>query len=555
MYRMLIVDDETYILEGLVQLFSECDRLELDIYKTYSSLEALDIIKKNKIDIVLSDIRMPEMDGFQLQEQISYYLPKCKVIFLTGYSEFDYVYSAIHKKNVSYILKTENDENIIKSVETAIREINEETERLNIIKKAEMQIKQMAPLLRKELFEMLLHGEIHAEDLSEEHFRDLKIRLDIKQKVVIVIGRINGWPENTSYMNKMNTYYSVQEIMENLMKPFVDIESIMLGNAWIVWFMQPATQENIFSDSKGEIDWKWFTNYIRGNIETAQNTCRELLRLTISFVISKYKCEWGQLHSEFDLIRNVMEKRIPHEHQMIIDLNIPGDFLGNKPVSPAMSSSEFSDKIRLLEKHLVNGQQSALECICIELVHSIKDEMSTNYMIAVERYYTLLLVFIDFLNKYNILDYTEKINIDISKLLTAEIPGDWDRLVQLYVGIGRLILMHIKGHSEKENDLVIERIHKFIRDNLGGDLSLSQIAKVVYFNPSYLSRFYKQATGKNLSEFISAEKIDRAKELLATTKLKVNEIAVRLGFENVSYFISFFKKMTSQTPQEYRELL
>ncbi len=552
MYRLLIVDDETYILEGLVQLFSECEDLELEIYKTYSSLEAIEIIKKNKIDIVLSDIRMPEMDGFQLVDKILYYLPKCRVIFLTGYSEFDYVYSAIHRPNVNYILKSEKDETIIKTVEDAISSIEEEVRQQSIMQIAERQIERMVPLLRKELFELILQGDIHSQEVIEERFKELDIQMKTDRFVIMILGRIDSCAENPTHTSKINTFYTVQQMINDLLTPFVICESVLL-NSRVIWLMQPASSEERFVDGAGHIDWNGFLTYIKGNMETIQNMCKDVLGVTFSFILPKEPTEWKYIQMQFDTMGNIVDRRIPEGHQMIIDLGKPGELLGQSNGKMRLTDIEFITEIKELGNQFTKGQQRQVENICRSLLNKFKEDMKVNYMVTIERYHTFMLVFISYLNKYSILDYTRNIGLNIDKIFNMEFPRDWDKTEQNFVGLGNLICMYMSEHCEHENDLVIEQVNKHIRDNLGGDLSLSKIAETVHFNPSYLSRFYKQTSGQNISDYINAEKYKKARELLNQTPLKVNEIAAKLGFENVSYFISFFKKHSALTPQEFRE--
>ncbi len=122
MYRLLIVDDEPVITNGLVQLFEENPEFELDVLKAYSAKEALAIAKKMKLDILVSDIRMPQKSGLQLVDELMYYWPMCRIIFLTGYSEFEYVQEALRKNVDNYILKTEGIDPILHCCPTGLPE-------------------------------------------------------------------------------------------------------------------------------------------------------------------------------------------------------------------------------------------------------------------------------------------------------------------------------------------------------------------------------------------------------------------------------------------------
>ena len=104
MYRLLIVDDEYHIVDWLTELFLEQKKVELEIYRAYLAREALDILDQVKIDVVLSDIRMPGIDGFELADRIRDNWPEARIIFLTGYNDFDYAYRANQYQNIRYLL-------------------------------------------------------------------------------------------------------------------------------------------------------------------------------------------------------------------------------------------------------------------------------------------------------------------------------------------------------------------------------------------------------------------------------------------------------------------
>ena len=133
MNRLVLVDDEPDIVDGLYEVFCRESGLELDVYKAYSGIEAIEKMKNLRFDIVVTDIKMPGITGLQLLDTIYSYWPKCKVIMLTGYSEFDYVYATIHKPGAKYILKTEGDAAIIEAVRECVEENRKEHEREAII--------------------------------------------------------------------------------------------------------------------------------------------------------------------------------------------------------------------------------------------------------------------------------------------------------------------------------------------------------------------------------------------------------------------------------------
>ena len=105
MYNLLIVDDEPYVSEGLGILFREEMPDILDVYCAYSGYEAIKWLEKIRIDIVLLDIKMPDINGIELQKIIMKKSPYCKVIFLTAYDNFNYIRSALQNSAVNFLLK------------------------------------------------------------------------------------------------------------------------------------------------------------------------------------------------------------------------------------------------------------------------------------------------------------------------------------------------------------------------------------------------------------------------------------------------------------------
>ncbi len=120
MPRLLVVDDEKEILEWLYKLFCEQLGETVKVRPAVNVLEALNIIESERIDIAVLDINMPGMSGIELFGKLRERYPHCRVVFLTGYSEFDYVYTAIQHEGVQYILKSEDDATILCAVQKAV---------------------------------------------------------------------------------------------------------------------------------------------------------------------------------------------------------------------------------------------------------------------------------------------------------------------------------------------------------------------------------------------------------------------------------------------------
>ncbi|WP_185602314.1 response regulator, partial [Paenibacillus sp. 598K] len=162
------MDDEHYHVDGLTELLRERASDRLEVYGAYSAQEAMDWMEGVKIDIVMSDIAMPGMDGLELQRRIAGLWPHCRVIFLTGYTDFEYIKRAMKHDAVDYLLKTEGEEVILEAVDKAIASLEHQTRSGDALRRAEQQLREQRPVLQREYMLALLEqrGSYSAERLA-----------------------------------------------------------------------------------------------------------------------------------------------------------------------------------------------------------------------------------------------------------------------------------------------------------------------------------------------------------------------------------------------------
>lgn len=553
MYRLLIVDDEPAIVDGLAQHFQENVELELDICKAHTAYEALELVKKTRLDIVLSDIRMPGKSGLEMIDDILFYWPSCRIILLTGHSEFDYVYTAIQKNVDAYLLKTEGVPAISEAVKAAVRKLENDNRNKELLEHAERQMLRIGPLLKKELFEALLHGESGTDAALAADYETIPDRVLLPgMPLLLLAAKVDDWGGDASYAQKLKAYYAMHDMLDSRLPDAFRSEFLIHEHSSPVWFIQPEPNPSRFSTEGGGTDWRGMVTYLKGILEAVQNASRSGLGLSVAFILSGDAVRWEDIAEEFGRMRALLKKRSVFGHPMaIIDLGAPDSLFGTGSGKPHADREPFSRKLGELEKRMDEGDESGTAVMLAEMLADIRADLADHRMFGLERYYATLLVLLSQKNNHAPAEQTSS-DFLFAELLT-ELPTDWEAAEKTLIELCRRICrIRREQHANSEN-LLIERIHRFIEDHLGGDLSLARIAEVVFFNPSYLSRFYKQKTGRNLIEYINATKAEAAAGMLKELQLKVNEIALKLGFESPSYFTAFFKKTMGMTPQDYRE--
>lgn len=429
MYRILIVDDDAIVVEGLSQLLAVHYNDALDICKAYGSEEASDMMKRTKLDIVISDIDMPWKSGLDMADDIIHYWPKCRIIFLTGYSDFNYIYSAMKKRASHFVLKTERDEHLLSVVQSVIDELDTERKKQDVLQRVHTELEYLRPLLTREWLQALLEEQEKGLALMEKGGGECLIQAEAP--FLLLVGHAR-WQEGTQWETKIQSYGYVLNVFKELLPPLLVSNGFVTNDSLFVWLIQPRQEDETFLDEDGHLAWHPVADYLKGVLEDIQNEFIALLGLEISFVFQSQPQRWDTWKRELDLL-----------------------------------------------------QEKVQQC------------MSGNVHLSI---------------------------LDVGRLVQNNDTGRW-----------------------------VQEVHAFITNHLSDDLSLVRIAEQVHMNPSYLSRYYKQVTGHNLSDFITDTRLQAAKKWIVEERLKFQDIAFRLGFNSPSYFTTFFKKLTGQTPQEYRE--
>ncbi|MBW8351388.1 response regulator [Bacillus sp. IITD106] len=542
LYRLLIVDDEPIIVDGLTQLFSE-QEMEFDIYPAYSVSEALERAIQTKIDIVIADMRMPNKNGLQLIDEIQSLWPQCRIIFLTGYDDFDYVYNAIKRNIDSYILKTEDDEVLLEAVRNSIKKLEEERSFQEEIELGRRRFEQMIPFVKREKLEELLKGEIISELTRQPIAWEQTLEIDLNAEWHIVAGVIDS--SNTK--DKMQMLYEVQELFVKKLHSHLAAEYLIYDHTFAVWFIQPKKIDGIFfKDAKPK--WERIKEYIIGNIESVQENFDTFTDSKFSFVIGRKPVEKASVSKEFyEMCECLKVMSFLPQEMMIVDLSKGDPFFKDS----FTNHKDWKKELPRLEGAISSGNLKEAMKIVDSLFEGIFSIGHPSTIEIGEFLCSISLLLWSFMRNKELHHYFVREN-DVQFELLEDFPAIINSKERAIFFVKKICHYQTLLREESKNN-TISLVNEFIKKNISGDLSLVTIAKSVYLNPSYLSRFYKEHTGMNLSDFINQVKIEQAKYYLSETDMFIQTIANKLGFNSPSYFTLFFRKHVNQSPQEYRE--
>ena len=535
MYSVLIVDDEKMIRDDVYGLLSMEESLELDLTTAASGVEAQAILEKRKIDIVIMDINMPQMSGLELYDIVRERWPFCKVIFLTGYSDFDYVYK-VHK-HAKYVLKAEEDEKILEALRESVEEIENSLllERLTDLQREQ----QKKPLLheRSMFLRELFEGYRGLSQLTGELSVQLGINLDPEKEVYYLLLRHEAWYcEN--YQEQQNSTQDCYQLLERYFLDFMRGAFFEYNKNYIVLLLQP---EKLLHEET-------IVKMLAGAGELFQKALKKNLGRTVSILVGERPVTLSQLLQEFI---GICDRMIWLSGEELVQEGLQKEALA-KETLPEHKKQELMQMLWRLEYYLEGMEEENSLNVLRQLQTELQSVKSMHDLFALEAYCTISSRLIGWIKR---LELHEELAFRVGtlNLYNVSMHANWQDAFGYLRHVAESIFSLKNQSVEKQTEDVVNQVKKYIVEHLDGDTSLYNLAEQVHFSQEYLLRIFKKKEGITILQYINDLKLAAAKQLRTDSELQVREIADRLGFASQGYFGRFFRNKTGLTPNAYRE--
>lgn len=552
MFRVLVVDDEAMIADGLHDELMLNAELDLDVYKAYSGRSALELLAMHRFDIVVTDIRMPGMDGMALLEKIRASWPECRVIFLTGHREFDYAYKAIQYKGLQYILKTEGYARVISAIQLAMSEIENELKLNDQMDNMRKQVDTAAMFLERELLVPVLN-ESHTSFPSNRELHGYGIDLRTDEPILMIAGRFTHTVPLTGFSDRVRYSQTVRLVAEQFLSPHMRFVCFPDEQSDIILLAQP---KETYKPAQGEdpvTNWSNVVLFVKETLELMQASIRRVLGCTISFGIASAADFQLDIARVYELVNRMMTLRIGAGEEMLLTgKQIASDAL--LPDSPVEPNGRLKSKADMMSIFLDRGDRAAFDKTFDSMTYALEHITDRNSHQASEIYYAIALMILSYLNRWQLHETVSQM-VDPGLLMNAGTFPSWQKAVQYLRRMSSLLFNVQQMDQNKRATDVLTRLKIHIDCHLGEDLSLLKLSELMHFNPSYLSRLFKQLSGENLTNYIQGKRVEKAMEMLGKKETRVNDIAIAVGFGSATNFSRFFKKTAGITPLEYRDSL
>lgn len=535
MNSLLIVDDEVEILEWLEELFRYEAGMDIDVYTVTSAFEALELLNKIRFEVVLSDIRMPGMDGIQLHSEIKKNWPSCQVVFLSAYRNFDYMYElCLHNQDIQYVLKSEKDEVIVEAVEKAFRKIKDMLNRRMEEEEQRILLEYARQKRQQDILHRLIYP-VKGKGVTKKEMDEAGLRLNSECPVIAFLVRLDG---NGRLEDGENLLMQALALIENFAPRELGFYSYRLSDRYSAVLAQPYRTE--------QIHWQRIYAVVYGAVEYAQINFQKTEKAAFSVVISSAETRVDSMGSRIFWLRKIMAGNLGDESSVIVhaeSLHLPAEGEDTRDYSNVVE--RMKQNMRLLRRREYFEE---LDICCAKL----GEYASKHDMEALSLYYGMAMGILQFITEKN-LNQKLSFHIGLYKLLEVGEHATWNEAGQYLLELSEKIfeILGVAGEDNLNNQ-IMDRLLRYMDEHLDQDLTLIKLAEFSGFNASYLSRLFKQMKGTTISEYILMKRMELAKVYLGTSNEMVKTIAQKTGYPSAQSFGRAFRNYTGASPQEYR---
>ncbi|OAS16070.1 response regulator transcription factor [Paenibacillus oryzisoli] len=513
MYSILLVDDEKIELEMLADYVRWGDMGIRVAGTAKNGREALQRMEELRPDIILTDVRMPIMDGLEFSRRAKQINRNVQIAFLSGHDEFHYIKAALSVEAIGYLLKPLDMgelQHLMEKIKQKCEEFRISSQTSEIIKESYLRelLLENSPLIRSQWIEKLLLLPSQLPSSSSSLYQMIYITVDpVSHYGVELVTLIRN--------------YAQAKIPHSFLCPIKE------GTFVLLCHKLDGSSSELYLASEQLI------RYVKDRNDAI-----------ISIGVSDVRMGLDSLYELSIGAKRANESKFYY--------GLGSCIMADQAVESVYKEVNTEPVIASLCHAISHLQEST----CISVIQDFFEEMrsskvdrdlvsssSLRLITAIEQHFANVIGG-DSVNSMYVDDWKR-----IANYLTI------DEIKDHILDVCHSILSLMKDKDKDKNLHIVHQIVSLIDRSFSRQLTIEDIAKQVYLSPNYVRTLFKEKTGETILEYLTRVRIHHAAELLKDKSKKIHEIAVSVGYENVSYFCSVFQKFKGTTPNEYRKKL
>lgn len=535
MYKALIIDDEAPVRQA-IKILGKWGELNINtLFEAEEGYSALKILREEKPDIVLVDMKMPVMNGVEFLNVAREEFPNVKYIVISGYDDFEYAKQAIKFKVLDYLLKPIIEKELDGVLSRAVSELDLGKEKAQ--KELHRNIEQniSVPLLKEIILSDIIEG-IGKTSLMEDYKRILQIDRSDGALYEIVILRIINFNEvccKKFDSDAHSLYFAIVNVVEELCKPWSRGFSVRNSKAKYEIIIVLSVQEVEPEELK------------KLTVSGAKSIIEELEKLFSVYSLAGI----GGLCTEFE----TLSKSYNQAEDILNSINLldsRNNVFDKKEGLGKSNRISIMDKKELLINAFENGSMEYTRKILNEYFERIMQSGYFSMDDARKAAVELAWMIEDIIAQLGIYDediksYFKHDSIEGHITSFEDLSGYVFNILEKVLEVVRKRLKL----SEKAN---LYKIKEYIDKNFFKEIKLNMFSDKYYLSKEYLSKLFKEEFGYSIYEYALKVRMQKAKEILEDSNIKVQTISQQLGYSDCNYFSKAFKKYYGFSPSDFR---
>ncbi|MDR2446694.1 MAG: response regulator [Treponema sp.] len=540
MLKVFLVEDEIVVREGIRNSVPWGKTAYILAGEAPDGEMALPIIQDIKPDIIITDIRMPFMDGLALSRIVRKTLPWIKIIILSGHDEFEYAREALSIGVEGYLLKPVSSDDMLKALDKVALRISEEQANLRDIENLKEKLRDASSLLRDKWLGDFINGRISGTS-ALENGKDFGVDLSSRFYIAcaIAVKPSCGKTARQGAVGPLAAAFIIKSITENYSSCVFFKESAAAFAFIVKGDTASAVEETAYTIAQAVIhEVRRDTDYgaaigIGPGVERAGE-------VPASFKAALATAKTLAEKSQFKIADAGNAAGCPPS--CISDTT----FYKNAPFSSINGDFMFT-KLKYAAKGDVD---SILEGYTGMLGNSFDENPMFAYLVTGEIIIAASRI-VETLGG----DITIISPFALTQNEVSEFASSKEAFLKKLRSLLNVVIEWRDAHSGGRYQAVIMKAREYIDLNYtSGEISLHSTANSIGISPNHLSAVFAQETGENFIDYLTRVRIEKAKFLLKNTAMKSADIAYETGFNDPHYFSYIFKKNTGMSPRKYRNI-
>jgi len=511
-YSIILVDDEDEVRGRIASKIEGRDDFKI-IGSASNGYDALDLLEEEIPDVLVTDIKMPFVDGIELTRQIRDRYPTVQVVIISGYDDYSYLKEAINLDVAAYLSKPISAENIHVFMDKIKARLDEESEHVRL--KENYVLNQ----IKNRVIRMYLNGDTVNED---DQAMVSELGIDHNKKYVIVITEMVDYRDTLIQVEKKKNqcFLIIEELISNVFR-----SHHMVNGDYIFSIIEQEGQD--FNKGLDIVLYK-VVNYVQ-----------KYLSVNLAIGVSSQDLFKNASNLYHQCLTALTEYDITDQSAI--------NYYNELKVTTKLVTLTV-EEINEFRKNLRTMAEKDFLIFTRNLAEKIKHNHDYDYFNVVVSISGLLLEYA------NSIESDANVNLDVNSLKRYVDSKNIDGFMALIVKLTTKLKAEVISRKSKKSLQIMQSIMDFIEQNFHDpEMNMDRVCEEFYISVSYLSALFKKETETTFSRYLVAKRIEHAKFLLKNTGDKMVTIAEKCGYKDVYYFSHSFKKVTGQTPKRFRK--